>query len=195
MSPSLAVAGTPSAASSASPHATRGQLVRRFARGHVLGARRSALPVVRWPPVRLLRERRVLARQEPATRDPVAARAAAVQCGHLVPLRCRLCRRGAARHDGRSSGGRRRSQSAAGARICPCLCASLCVPPCHSRLPNKPPSVQIKINGSAYSDGLKVKNVNIVPTGAPGSYSKSAIPLPPAQLVAGFPFTVQSALA
>ncbi len=30
-----------------------------------------------------------------------------------------------------------------------------------------------------------MKNVNIVPTGAPGSYSKSAIPLLPAQLVAG----------
>ena len=86
-----------------------------------------------------------------------------------------------------------RAQLALG-RIRPFLCANLCVPPSHSR-PNKPPSVQIKINGSAYSDGVKVKNVNIVPTGAPGSYSKSAIPLPPAQLVAGFPFTVQSALA
>ncbi len=70
MSPSLAVAGTPSAALSASPRATHGQLVRRFAaRGHVLGARGSALPVVRRPPVRLLRERRVLARH-PVSRLP-----------------------------------------------------------------------------------------------------------------------------
>ncbi len=47
----------------------------------------------------------------------------------------------------------------------------------HSVKLREPPSAQIKINGSAYSAGAKVNNANIVPTGSPGSYSKSTFRL------------------
>ena len=158
-----------------------GRLGRSCRRRNVLRRRRSSLQVVRRELLRLLRQRAVLPREEQPAADPNPPDAAALELVRLVSHRRCIRRAGDARQHAPSTRRRRRSRSVTTPNRRP-ACRGF-VTRAQLRAGHgdpdsfpiiRPPSLDIRINGSSYTPGQQLPTMSIVPTGSAGSYSKSA---------------------